>query len=271
MKQLQFTKMQALGNDFMIIDQTQNNYQLDKQAITELANRKTGVGFDQLLINSNNTNPKADFYCSIFNADGSEVGQCGNGIRCFARFVYEQGLTDKKHLKIATNTGLIVADILDDKRVKIDMGLVKFTPKLVPYLSDKEQITYQINSYKFGISNVGNPHCTLLVDDVKTAKVDKIGYFLMKHLRFPKQVNVGFMQIVNKNEILLRVYERGVGETQACGSGACAAVSYGSRLGQLESDVKVHLPGGDLQIKYQLDQNIIMEGEAVFVYKGEIG
>ena len=262
--------MHALGNDFIIIDQTQKKYNLNSPTIKQLANRHTGIGFDQLLIIEKSRDIQADFYCRIFNADASEVSQCGNGVRCFARFVYEKGLSNKKHLRILTKTGLMLVDIADDKTVRVNMGLPSFKPTALPFIADKTQLTYQLLDYKFGIASMGNPHCTLLVDDINAIDVAHIGALLMNNQHFPEQVNVGFMQIIDRHHIKLRVYERGVGETLACGSGACAAVTYGVRLGQLDNTVTVHLKGGNLEINYFDNQAVFMQGEAVFVFDGKI-
>lgn len=270
LKGYQFTKMHALGNDFVLIDHISQQHLLTKANIIALANRKTGIGFDQLLVVENSHQTGVDFHCRIFNADGSEVGQCGNGVRCFARFVYEKGLSHKKQIIVSTHWGLMQVEILPNNEVKVDMGLPVFSPAQIPYIANGEQLTYQLENHKFGLTNIGNPHCTLLVDDIDNVEVNKIGHFLMAHQNFPEQVNVGFMQVINKNTIKLRVYERGVGETQACGSGACAAMSYGVRLGLLNTEVCVHLPGGRLVIVYQQGGHIMMTGEAVFVYDGQL-
>lgn len=270
MQSLCFSKMHALGNDFAIIDQTKIDYKLDKKTILALSNRRSGIGFDQLLVVESPKKDGVDFHYRIFNADGSEVNQCGNGARCFALFVRKKGLTNKKQLAISTNTELIQVEVLNDNNVQVDMGRPSFSPKAVPFSSPEEQLTYTIDSYQFGITNIGNPHCTFLVNDLQNAKVAKIGAFLNTCVLFPKGVNVGFMQIINKNNIKLRVYERGVGETSACGSGAGAAVGYGVRLNLLNNQVTAQLNGGNLIINYCLGENIIIQGEATFIYEGEI-
>ncbi len=282
MTSLNFTKMHALSNDFMVIDQTCFDYQLNKTTIQKLANRHTGVGFDQLLIVEKSNNPQADFHYRIFNADASEVAQCGNGVRCFARFVLEKGLSSKKQMTVSTNAGLMQIAVLADDSVRVDMGFPNFEPKDVGFVlnakntkntensNNEAKLTYHLAGQSFGITDIGNPHCTLVVKDIKTAEVEKIGVLLMSHPNFKNRVNVGFMQIINQNQIKLRVYERGVGETKACGSGACAAVSYGVRLGLLSADVLVNLLGGDLNIHYDLGGTITMQGEAIFVYDGVV-
>lgn len=270
MPEFNFTKMHALGNDFVVIDQTQQDYQLSADRIRQLSDRHKGIGFDQLLLVEKSNEEKSDFFYRVFNADASEVNQCGNGVRCFARFVYEKGLTDKKQITVSTRTGLMHTIILVDNTVQVNMGLPNFNAQSIPFLTQNEQLIQHSSGFEFGLTNMGNPHCTLLVDDIETTDVEAIGQTLMADKNFPQQVNVGFMQVINAQEIILRVYERGVGQTQACGSGACAGVTYGVRLGLLKGKVIVHLLGGKLSIEYELGQPVMMSGEAVFVFDGSI-
>lgn len=269
MKKFNFTKMHALGNDFMLVNNINYKYIFTNDDIIKLANRNLGVGFDQLLVVQKDNSANIDFNYRIFNADGSEVSQCGNGARCFAKFVVAQGLTDKKQIVVSTNSGILKLTINDDDTVSVDMGNVIFNPSDIPFISNKQQLTYNLQSYDMGICSLGNPHCTIIVADVDITDVAKIGQKLMFDEHFPEQVNVGFMQIVNNNEIKLRVYERGAAETLACGSGACAAVVYGMRLGLIKDEILVNLRGGTLQIKYH-NNKVFMRGEAVFVYDGNI-
>ena len=210
----------------------------------------------------------------ILNADGSEVSQCGNGARCFARFVRDHGLTDKAEIVVETADGQMTLTVTDDEQVTVDMGAPRWAPEAIPLIAKGEQDTYFLvagnNAYEVGAVGLGNPHCTLLVENVDTAPVDTVGPLLESHEQFPERVNVGFMQIVSRNEIRLRVYERGAGETLACGSGACAAVVIGQRRGFLDQDVTVHLPGGTLQIHYSGQGGIRMTGPASHVYDGSI-
>ncbi len=270
MKELNFTKMHALGNDFIIIDNTKGKYKFTKNEIIKLANRNLGVGFDQMLVVGSPSSEDIDFNYSIFNADGSEVSQCGNGARCFARFVLAKGLTSKRAIKISTNNSVIGLSINNDNSVSADMGYAIFTPKDIPFIADKELLTYSLLGLQFGVCSVGNPHCTLIVDDINKVNVNKIAKQLIKDSRFPKQINVGFMQIITPNKVKLRVYERGAGETLACASGACAGVVYGVRLGLLAESVMVNLLGGELKISYKNKGKICTTGEAVFVFDGKI-
>ena len=276
---LRFTKMHGLGNDFMVIDgisqslpETGVPFAADE--IRRLGDRHFGVGFDQMLIVQPARAAGADFRYRILNADGSEVSQCGNGARCFARFVRDQGLTDKAEIVVETAAGQMTLAVTDDEQVTVDMGAPRWAPADIPLIAKGEQDTYFLvagsNAYEVGAVGLGNPHCTLLVENVDTAPVETVGPLLESHEQFPERVNVGFMQIVSRNEIRLRVYERGAGETLACGSGACAAVVIGQRRGFLDQDVTVHLPGGTLQIRYDGQGGIRMTGPASHVYDGSI-
>ena len=267
---LNFTKMHALGNDFMIIDNTKSSINLSLDDIVFFANRNKGVGFDQLLMVGRPSSSSIDFNCSIFNADGSRVYQCGNGIRCFASFVFYKKLTNKKYIKISIGDVEVNVSIKSKNVAVIDMGIPIFNPTEVPFLSASVDINYHLLGYKFGVCSLGNPHASIIVDNVDDIDVDKIGKLFTNDKHFPKQVNVSFMQIISKNEIKLRVYERGVGETLACGSGCCAAVIYGIRTKKLvKKNVIAHLPGGDLQVSYD-GGSVFLEGETVFVYEANI-
>ncbi|OTP92569.1 diaminopimelate epimerase [Gilliamella apicola] len=272
---MNFSKMHGLGNDFMVIDAVTQNVHLSTEMIKRLADRYTGVGFDQLLIVEPPYAPDTDFHYRIFNADGSEVQQCGNGARCFARFVRLKGLTKKRTLKVSTMKGNIVLTVNDDETVRVNMGQPTFEPSKVPFKAIKEEKTYIIRAQEHtilcGVASMGNPHCVLQVDNVITAEVEKLGPLLESHERFPERANIGFMHIIDRNNINLRVFERGVGETQACGTGACAAVAVGINQGLLNSKVKVNLPGGKLVIEWQgANKPLYMTGPATHVYDGFI-
>ena len=272
---MNFSKMHGLGNDFMVIDAVTQNVHLSTEMIKRLADRYTGVGFDQLLVVEPPYAPDTDFHYRIFNADGSEVQQCGNGARCFARFVRLKGLTKKRTLKVSTMKGNIVLVVNDDETVRVNMGQPIFEPNKVPFKAVKEEKTYIIRAQErtilCGVASMGNPHCVLQVDNVITAEVEKLGPLLESHERFPERANIGFMHIIDRNNINLRVFERGVGETQACGTGACAAVAVGINQGLLNSKVKVNLPGGKLVIEWQgINKPLYMTGPATHVYDGFI-
>lgn len=276
---LQFSKMHGLGNDFMVIDGVRQNLPasdlpLPAERIRALANRHFGIGFDQLLVVQPAAAPGVDFRYRIFNADGSEVNQCGNGARCFARFVRDQGLTDKDSIRVETASGQMTLILTDDGQVTVDMGAPRWAPKDIPLNADEEADSYFIVSgkqaFEVGAVGLGNPHCVLLVENVDTAPVESVGPLLESHPDFPERVNVGFMQIVDRSHIRLRVFERGSGETLACGSGACAAVVVGQRRGFLDDTVQVDLPGGSLSIRYTGQGGILMTGPAAHVYDGRI-
>ena len=280
MKTLRFTKMHGLGNDFMVIDGVNQTFTPNAEQIQQWSNRHTGIGFDQLLLVEKSEQVGVDFRYRIFNADGGEVEQCGNGARCFVKFVSEKGLTDKKEIIVQTAKGLISPRLNDNGLITVNMGNPRFSANDVPFvLRANEQdadISYivvnGIDSAKMAILSMGNPHAVMLVDDVTTAPVANWGAALQQHHRFPERVNVGFMQILDDQHIKLRVFERGTGETQACGTGACAAVVAGVRWQLLaqDKDVQVSLPGGDLFIRYTADNQVLMTGEACSVFEGEI-
>lgn len=280
MVRLKFSKMHGLGNDFMVIDGINQSFTPHAETIQKWANRHTGIGFDQLLLVEKTDTPNVDFRYRIFNSDGGEVEQCGNGARCFVQFVVEQGLTDKQEIIVETARGIIKPRLNDDGLITVNMGQPRFQPEEVPFIlrsneraGEKTYIVVQeLDSAEMSLLSMGNPHAVMLVNDVATAPVENWGAALQRHQRFPERVNVGFMQIINQNHIKLRVYERGVGETQACGTGACAAVVSGVRLGLLASGetVRVELLGGDLHISWQEGGDVMMTGAAVRVFDGEL-
>ena len=274
-RQLRFTKMHGLGNDFMVIDGVTQSVQLDADQIRRWADRHFGIGFDQLLLVEPPGRPDVDFRYRIFNSDGSEVEQCGNGARCFARFVREQGLTSKRVIDVETNTGLIKLSINRDGQVRVDMGVPRLEPAEVPFNADCRELSYAVEaagqSWDLSAVSMGNPHAVLRVADVDRAPVETLGPVLESHPRFPARVNVGFMQVQSRDRIRLRVFERGVGETRACGTGACAAVVAGHLQGILDPRVEVQLPGGVLVIEWSGEGSaVMMEGPATTVYDGQV-
>ncbi|MCC4797486.1 diaminopimelate epimerase [Enterovibrio norvegicus] len=273
--QIQFSKMHGLGNDFMVVDCVTQNAYFSPDMIRRLADRNTGVGFDQLLVVEPPYDPESDFHYRIFNADSNEVEQCGNGARCFARFVRMKGLTNKHQINVSTKSGKMVLKIDSDDAVTANMGEPIWSPAKIPFRANAEEKTYILRvddkTLFVGAVSMGNPHCVTVVDDVDTADVETLGPLVESHERFPERVNAGFMQVVSRNEIRLRVYERGAGETQACGSGACAAVAVGITQGLLDESVTVHLPGGSLHIRWRgLGHPLFMSGPASHVYDGQI-
>jgi len=249
--------MHGLGNDFVVLDATQHNLQLSKAQAAFIADRHFGVGCDQILIVEQSESPEVDFRYRILNSDGGEVNQCGNGARCFVRFVHAKGLSDQNPI------------------VVVNMGEPRFEPHIIPLVTDQQSAKYTLDlenqTIEFAAVSLGNPHAVLTVDDVQTAPVQALGAALESHAFFPERVNVGFMQVAARDRISLRVFERGVGETLACGSGACAAVVTGHQLGLLDRKVTVSLPGGDIQIEWSQDTNtVMMTGSAQTVFEGSI-
>lgn len=276
--QVLFTKMHGLGNDFMVIDLISHPVTLTAEQIRQLADRNFGIGFDQLLFVEPPSQPDVDFNYRIFNADGNEVEHCGNGARCFARFVLDKGLTSQQQIRVKTMKDTILLSVDDSGQVVVDMGAPDFNPAALPF---KAQLapSYQRNiivdgneqTVTFFAVSVGNPHAVVLVEDIASTPVAAIGAALGRHADFPQGVNVGFMQILNRNAIKLRVFERGAGETKACGTGACAAIACGQAAGLLDSDVVAHLNGGDLQLCWGgEDESIIMRGPATTVFEGRL-
>ncbi|GAB1110541.1 MAG: diaminopimelate epimerase [Shewanella algae] len=272
---IHFTKMHGLGNDFMVVDGVTQNVYFSPEQIRRLADRNFGIGFDQLLLVEPPYDPDLDFHYRIFNADGSEVEQCGNGARCFARFVRNKGLTQKYKIKVSTSSGKMTLRLERDGNVTVNMGVPILDPARIPFKAKKAEKTYLLptegQTFLCGAVSMGNPHCVLEVEDVAATDVDAIGAQLTNHERFPKGVNVGFMQVLNKGHIKLRVYERGAAETLACGSGACAAAVVGQLQGKLGNTVRVDLPGGTLTIKWDGEgKPLWMTGPAEQVYDGQI-
>jgi diaminopimelate epimerase len=300
--QLNFTKMHGLGNDFVVIDAINQAVNLSNKQVQQIADRRFGVGCDQLLLVEQPSRTAVDFKYRIFNSDGSEVEQCGNGARCFARFVRAKGLTDKREITVETSSGIITLMVTEEEMVTVDMGAPVFAPERLPFMpseGDSQQdnrYTLSINiseagqtrteKLEFSAASMGNPHITLKVDDIEHYPVNMIGQVLESHPAFPNRVNVGFMQVVNRQQIRLRVYERGAGETLACGTGACAAVANGISRGWLNNQVEVMLPAGSLHIQWQPEQmhksvesaghqsgyqnSLMMTGPASFVFEGQI-
>ena len=271
---LRFTKMHGLGNDFVVIDAIQQRINPNPAWIRQLADRHFGVGCDQVLLVETATNPQADFRYRIFNADGGEVEQCGNGARCFARFVREHGLSEKDTLRVETVAGLLHLQVLADGRVTVDLGVPRLEPAEVPFFATERTALYPIAAdgleLEIGVVSIGNPHAVLQVDDVTQAPVTHLGPLLERHGRFPQRANIGFMQILTPERIRLRVFERGTGETLACGSGACAAAVVGQLWGELSTQVQVELPGGVLEIHWPgPGQPVLLTGPATTVFEGE--
>ncbi|MES3039914.1 MAG: diaminopimelate epimerase [Pseudomonadota bacterium] len=270
---LEFTKMHGLGNDFLMLDLVSQRVRLDEELIRRLSDRHFGVGFDQLLVVEPPHHPDADFRYRIFNADGSEVSQCGNGARCFARFVRDRRLTRKDTLRVETASGIITLQIDSQGGVTVNMGPPRLNPADIPFIADAAALDYRIEVdgalYQIAAVSMGNPHAVLRVDDVDTAPVAILGPRLESHSRFPERVNVGFMQVLNRQEIKLRVFERGTGETLACGTGACAAAVAAMRWNLVDRDISVHLPGGALRIRWDHDSaNVMMTGPTARVFEG---
>lgn len=274
---IEFTKMHGLGNDFMVIDLVTQRMTLTPELIRLLADRRIGVGFDQLLIVEPPSRPDIDFKYRIFNADGSEVSQCGNGARCFASFVQARKLSFKQRLRVETSSGIITLSTDRYGWVQVDMGKPKFEPDQIPFAP--KTITKVGRAYRLDVdgepvqlyvANIGNPHAIIKVDDVLAADVDRLGKLIESHEAFPERVNVNFVQVINQRHVRIRVYERGVGETQACGTGACASVATGIQEGWLDEgvDIRAQLYGGSLAIRWQDGYSLIMTGPTAFVYEG---
>ncbi|MBT3276550.1 MAG: diaminopimelate epimerase [Candidatus Thioglobus sp.] len=267
---INFTKMHGLGNDFMMVDNTSGDINFSAEVITNLSDRHFGVGFDQLLVVESSISPNVDFRYIIYNADGSEVSQCGNGARCFARFVTQKGLTSHNPITVETHSSVITLHINPDSTVRVDMGKPNFEPSSIPLIEPEVQSTYFIEGFEMGVLSMGNPHCVLIVEELSTLDVTSIATQIQASDTLPDQANIGFMQIINRQEIRLRVYERGSGETLACGSGACAAVVHGVEQGLLDETVCAHLTGGDATIEYQKGGSVFLSGPAEFVFEGQV-
>ncbi len=279
---LRFTKMHGAGNDFVVIDAINQTVNFTSDQWRDIANRRFGIGADQILIVEKPTMPGVDFRYRIFNADGGEVEQCGNGARAFVKFVVEKGLTEHREIRVETMSGVIRPRLEDDGRISVDMGAPKFDAERVPFdpagLASKRQGTATLwnislgsGAREFVVLSMGNPHAVQLVDDVDTAPVSEEGPLIENHTCFPRRVNAGFMQVVDRQHIRLRVFERGAGETLACGTGACAAVVAGIQLGLLDSPVAVATRGGELSIAWEGGQSsVTLTGPAVSVFEGTI-
>ncbi|QJC30390.1 diaminopimelate epimerase [Enterobacteriaceae endosymbiont of Neohaemonia nigricornis] len=273
--QIKFTKMQALNNDFIIINNINYNITFTKNIIQNLSNRYTGIGFDQLLILDVPKKNNIDFHYRIFNANGNEVEQCGNGARCLALYLKKKKLIKKNTIYISTNNRILILKIMDNNLICVNMGKPLFLPKDIPFITDTIQENYRIlfkNKYiYFNIVSIGNPHCVITVKNISTFPVNLIGSFIENHIVFPKKINVNFMEIINNKHIKLRVFERDIGETNACGSGACATVAVGIKKNILSNKVRVTLLGGDLNINWNgKNNNLFMFGTAHHVYDGVI-
>ncbi|MBV6411656.1 MAG: Diaminopimelate epimerase [Rhodocyclaceae bacterium] len=272
---IKFTKMHGLGNDFVVLDAVNQAIDLTPARARFLADRHFGVGCDQILVVEKSQRPDADFRYRIFNADGGEVEQCGNGARCFVRFVHDKGLTAKRAIRVETKGGLIEPRLEDDGLVTVDMGVPRFEPSHVPFVTGSDALVQPLQLDGAGVDitalSMGNPHAVQAVANVDTAPVAEQGPLIENHPRFPQRVNAGFMQVVDRHAIRLRVYERGAGETLACGSGACAAVVAGIARGLLDSPVRVSMRGGELTIAWGgPGQPVRMTGPAVTVFDSEI-
>jgi diaminopimelate epimerase len=279
---IRFTKMQGAGNDFVMLDGITQRVELGPAQLQRLANRRFGVGADQILLVERARQPGIDFRYRIFNADGGEVEQCGNGARCFVRFVHDRGLTHKRTIRVETLGGIIEPRLQDDGRVAVDMGVPVFEPARIPF--DAEGLVARAEerdrlwpldihgrTIEFSVLSMGNPHAVQMVDDVERAPVARDGPVIEHHVRFPSRVNAGFMQVLDRHAIRLRVWERGAGETLACGTGACAAAVAGILRGALDSPITVHARGGELSIAWAgAGQPVLMTGPAEAVFEGEI-
>ena len=273
---VRFTKMHGLGNDFMVVDLVTQRIRLSADRVKKLADRHMGVGFDQLLLVEPPANPEMDFRYRIYNADGSEVEHCGNGARCFARFVRDKRLTNKDVIAVETAKGKALLTIRADNQIEVDMGAPELLPAAIPFVADEQESMYSVDVagqlIQLSAVSMGNPHGVLVVDDVEQAPVETQGPALESHSRFPAKANIGFMQIISPSAVKLRVYERGAGETMACGTGACAAVVAGRLRGLLDESVQVHLPGGVLHITWKggKEDSVMMTGPAATVFEGQV-
>lgn len=273
--ELAFTKMHGLGNDFVVVDSISQPVTLSRQQIRQIANRRYGVGCDQLLLVEKPDRPGVEFCYRIFNADGGEVEQCGNGARCFAHFVRAKGLTRSTRIPVQAKAGRLELIVREDGQITVDMGVPRFEPADIPFQAtaraDRYTLSVDDETVEIAAISVGNPHAVLQVPDVNGAPVERLGPAIESHPLFPNRVNVGFMEVVDGGHIRLRVFERGAGETLACGSGACAAVVAGRVQGLLDETVTVSLRGGDLVVSWSGEhQPVLMTGPATLVFEGKI-
>jgi diaminopimelate epimerase len=259
--------MHGLGNDFVLIDNIDGDVSLSTEEIRKLSDRRFGIGFDQILMVESSSSKDADFRYVIFNSDGSEVSQCGNGARCFALYIQKKNLSYKNPLSVETNSGIMILTINSDNSVRVEMGEPNFLPSKIPLNVNEETSEYMVEGFKVGSLSIGNPHAILVLDDI--SEINSTALKIQSSNYFPEGVNVGFMKVLSKDEVQLRVVERGAGETLACGSGACAAVIHGIRLGLLNSKVKVNLSGGNVMVEYD-GQKVYLIGPGEFVYEGSI-
>ena len=272
---LRFTKMHGIGNDFMVLDLISQHAHIQPKHVRAWADRHTGVGFDQLLLVEAPSTPEVDFRYRIFNSDGSEVEQCGNGARCFARFVVDKRLTVKKRIRVETKGGVIELNLRPDGQVTVDMGAPRLLPAEIPFQAEQEAPSYSVEldgqTLQLAAVSMGNPHAVLRVENVDSAPVHELGPRMELHPRFPNKVNVGFLQVIDRSLARLRVWERGAGETRACGTGACAAAVAAIRQGWMDSPVQIELPGGRLTIEWAgPGQPVMMTGPAARVYEGQV-
>ena len=272
---IKFTKMHGLGNDFVMLDLVSQRFQLRAKHIRALADRRRGIGCDQVLVVEPPGNPDVDFRYRIFNATGEEVEQCGNGARCFARFVRDKRLTSKSRIVVETCNGTITLEVRPDGQVDVDMGVPELEPAAIPFRAENRALTYPLavngETLEINAVNLGNPHAVTLVTDTETAPVENLGPVIESHADFPERVNAGFLQVISSREARLRVFERGVGETLACGSGACAAMVAGRLRGLLDERATLHLRGGDLEISWAGEGHpVIMTGPVATVFEGTI-
>ncbi|KPK67791.1 MAG: diaminopimelate epimerase [Acidithiobacillales bacterium SM23_46] len=270
-----FSKMQGLGNDFVVLDGVTRALRLSTEQVRRIADRHFGVGCDQVLLVERSSTPGTDFRYRIFNADGGEVEQCGNGARCFVRFVHDKDLTHKREIAVETLAGVIRPRLEPDGQVTVDMGTPRFEPADIPFDAPARAEQYDLDidgrMVRVSVLSIGNPHAVLIVPDVERADVADDGPRIERHARFPRRVNAGFMQVVDRSHIRLRVYERGAGETLACGTGACAAVVAGRQRGLLDATVEVGLPGGSLHVTWEGEGHAVsMTGPASTVFEGTL-
>ncbi len=272
---LHFTKMHGLGNDFMVIDSVTQNITITSDRVRKWSDRHTGIGFDQLLIIAPPSHPDIDFSYRIFNADGSEVEQCGNGARCFAKFVRDKRLTSKKHIIVETASGIIELHVLTNNQIRVNMGKPRLQPTEIPLKVQQQATSYTLfveqQSIEFSAVSMGNPHAVLRAENLELAPVTTLGPKIEHHPLFPNKVNVGFLEVLDRHHAKLRVWERGAGETQACGTGACAAAVTAIQNNWMDSPINIKLAGGTLTIEWDKnDSPVFMTGNAVTVYEGKI-
>ena len=272
---LRFTKMQGLGNDFVVLDLVTQRFNLQAEHVRKLADRHFGIGCDQLLVVETPMQPDVDFRYRIYNGDGNEVEQCGNGARCFAKFVRDKKLTGKNKIRVETNSGIIELSVMEDRQIRVNMGKPLLEPADIPFTASNRANTYTllVDDQEVSISavSIGNPHAIITVEDIDTAPVSTLGPAIECHTDFPQRVNVGFMQVVSRKEINLRVFERGAGETLACGSGACAGMVSGQLQGLLDQQITANLSGGSLTLEWRGEGHpVMMTGPASNVFEGQI-